>query len=207
MATYYFQGLPISAPFTIESKKVVLSSETASFKSYRRSGEGQRWDLTFTLLTDNPEDIFVDMLDNDVEVSSMIMPQLTSVDKLINNITVYPTVLEQRVAGQTVIAINASNSGSYESNTKAIPKGSFIQFANHDKIYAVKSEVAANAYVNMTIFPALQATVPPNTQIRLSNTPIKPVFTYTRNSDQISGITFSDGLLVDVGSITLQEEV
>lgn len=207
MATYYFQGQPIAAPFTIESKKIILASETASFKSYRRVGEGQRWDLSFNIITDNPQDIFDSMLDDNITVSSMTMPQLTTVDALVSNITSYPTVLEQRLAGQTSIALNTLNTGSYDSNTKSIPKSSFIQFSGHDKIYSVRSEVAVGASVTMTIFPALQATVNPNETVYLTNTPLKPQYTYRRSADQISGITFSDGILVDPGGIRLEEDV
>ena len=72
MATYYFEGQPILAPFTIESKRIVLSSETASQKIFRRATDSQRWDLSFRIATNNPQDLFISMLDNDTKNSTMI---------------------------------------------------------------------------------------------------------------------------------------
>lgn len=208
MATYYFEGNPILAPLSIESRKIVLSSETGSQKIFRREIEGQRWDLSFRVSTNSATDLFISMLDNTTTTNQMIMPQLKEVDDLVNEITETPTLVSNAVAGATTVIISCNQMGNYgEFNNKVAPKGSFIQFNNHDKIYVLKQELIEGSSRLVSIFPALQSDVPSGTLIFMACTPVKPQFTYKRSINTISGITYTDGILVDTGNITLEEMV
>lgn len=207
MATYYFEGQPILAPFTIESRKVVLSSETASQRVFTRATDGQRWDLSFRVATNNPQDLFIAMLDNDVVVNTMVMPQIKNVDDLLKPITTYPYTIGAHAAGLSAITTWMDNLGTFENNTKVIAKGSFIQFSNHTKIYTVTSDVVEGSIRTINIFPKLQSAVPNATTIKLPNTPVKPTLSYTRDVANLSGITYSDGIMVDVGTITIKEKI
>lgn len=208
MATYYFEGNPILAPFTIESKTITLSSETGSQKIFRRAIEGQRWDLTFSISTNSPTDVFIAMLDNSTLTNQMIMPQLKDVDDLVNEIELTPSLAAIGTAGDTTITVSCNNMGNYgQFNTKVAPKGSFIQFNNHDKIYVLKEELIEGTSRVVSIYPSLQSDIPSGTPILMPCTAIKPKFTYKRAVNNISGITYSDGILVNVGSITLEEVI
>lgn len=206
MATYYFEGYPIIAPLTIESVRIVLNSESASGKITRRAGEGQRWDLSFRVVTNDPEDLFITMLSNDIDTNTMIMPQLKTVDDKLSDITGYPSVNYEFDAGVSTVVADTSGLGSYNTNG-VIPKGAFIKFSNHSKIYTVTTEVTESTTANISFFPPLQADVNGTVTILLPNTPIKPTFTYIRSLDQISGISYTDGVLVDAGVFTIQEKV
>jgi hypothetical protein len=206
MATYYFEGYPIVAPFSIESIRVILNSETATGKIFRRVGEGQRWDLSFGVITNNPEDLFISMLSNITTTNSMVMPQMKTVDDLLTGIGGYPTTVITASVGTVSCVINTVGLASYSGN-KVIPKGAFIQFANHNKIYVVTSEVVEGTNTTVNFFPPLQANVSSSTAVKLPNTPQKPTLEYKRSVDQVSGISYSDGILVNAGTITLQEVV
>lgn len=206
MAAYYFEGYQILAPFSISSRKIILSSETATGRIFRRAGEGQRWDLSFSVVTDTPQDLFIAMLENEVATKSMVMPQIKAVDDLVSPITGYPTSSFPSISGENSVIVNTTGLASYDTN-KVIPKGAFIQFSNHTKIYTVMSEVVAGSSQVMTIYPDLQNDVPSGVSIRLPNTPIKPNFNYKRSIDRVTGISYSDGILVNSGSIELQEVI
>ena len=83
-----------------------------------------------------------------------------------------------------------------------IPAGSFIKFSNHSKVYLTESTV--NGSGSTRIHPGLIQSVPSSTGIQHGS---NCFLTYSRDVNDIKGITFSDGILSNAGTVNLVEEI
>ena len=83
-----------------------------------------------------------------------------------------------------------------------IPAGSFIKFSNHSKVYLTESTV--NGSGSTRIHPGLVQPVPSSTRIQHGS---NCLLTYSRDVNDIKGITFSDGILSNAGTVNLVEEI
>jgi len=199
MSKYYFEGSPILAPLTIQSTDVVVSSETVTLKRLIHKSDAQRWDLSFGIVADDNEDaIFLAMLENAYTVKTMDMPQLKKVDDN-TTMTGSLSVSANYVAGTASIQANNTSGG-------LLPKGSFIQFANHTKVYVIKSDYVSNGNT-LEIYPALKQDVSGSALVYYGNFSTKPQLNYLRDDSELSGITYSDGILVSIGTVTIKEVV
>jgi len=200
MPVYYFEGSPIVAPFTIESNEPTFVSDTISLKQQSVSQGAQRWELKFQIQTrDIEENYFVSMVSKATEARSMIMPQLISVDSRVT-CTVQGVSVNLYEAGESAIQVSFSQTG------KLVPKGSFIKFANHSKIYLITNDVNTNGGTStVTIFPTLRTSVGTGTIMYHPGSPSKPTISYYQSKDTIKGITYEDGILVNPGTIKLVE--
>jgi hypothetical protein len=198
MTVYYFEGSPIVAPLTIRSNEPVFVADTISLKQQRASQGAQRWELDFQIQTkDIEEDYFVTMVTGIEEAKSMVMPQLLAVDKKI-------TVTNNGVPSTTAAGANTVNINF--NQTGFLPKGSFIQFSNHNKIYMTTTNVnTITAAVAVPIYPSLRLAVNTINQVYHPKSGIKPSFQYFRSLDTLQGITYEDGVLVNPGTIKLIE--
>jgi hypothetical protein len=198
MTVYYFEGSPIVAPLTIASNEPVFSSDTISLRQQRASQGAQRWELSFQIQTrDIEEDYFVAMITGINDAKSMIMPQLLAVD---NKVT---------VTSQGTSAAAAENAFSVSINFNQIgflPKGSFISFSNHSKLYMVTNNIqTTSSNVSVPIYPSLRAGVTSGTTVFHPGSTIKPSLQYYRDLETLQGITYEDGVLVNPGTIKLLE--
>jgi hypothetical protein len=198
MTVYYFEGSPIVAPLTIVSNEPVFSSDTISLKQQRASQGAQRWELSFQIQTrDIEEDYFVAMVTGINDAKSMVMPQLLAVD---NKVT---------VTRQGVSAAAAANAFSVNINfneSAFLPKGSFISFANHSKLYMVTANIqTTESNVAVPIYPSLRSAVTSGTAVFNPGSTIKPSLQYYRDLETLQGITYEDGVLVNPGTIKLIE--
>jgi hypothetical protein len=79
---YYYEGYQILAPLTIASNEPMFDADTVSLRKQRSSQNAQRWELSFSILTQDPADALASIVDFDV-AKTMTMPQLNDVnDKL-----------------------------------------------------------------------------------------------------------------------------
>ena len=201
MTVYYFSGSPIVAPVTFNSNVVLLSSDTASLKQQRRTTDAQRWELSFGLVSNGGEaDIFLGAVAGLATASTMTMPQLLSVDKRIT------------ATGQLTVAANALKGASSVQVTgspvaKLVPKGSFITFSNHTKVYVTTADYTTSATAGpLPIFPNLRVDLTATTTlVNHPGSTVKPQLRYFRSVDTLKGITYSDGVLVDVGTVSVIE--
>jgi hypothetical protein len=199
MSKYYFEGSPILAPLTIHSKDVVVSSETVTLKRLIHKTDAQRWDLSFGIVANDNEDaIFLAMIENAYTLKTMDMPQLKKVDDA-TTMTGGLSVSSNYVAGATSIQANNTSGG-------LLPKGSFIQFANHTKVYVIKSDYVSNGN-SLEIYPALKQDVSGSDLVYYGNFSTKPQLNYLRDDTELSGINYSDGILVSIGTVTIKEVV
>jgi hypothetical protein len=199
MSVYYYNGSQILAPLQITSNEPVYSTDSISLKQLRASQGAQRWELSFNVLTnDNAADLLLGSIDEIDSPRSMTMPQLKEVsDK--NTLVVDTSSIAVAAAGGS-----SSVTVSRTSNSGLLPKGSFVKFSNHDKVYIVKQGVSLFGIGNasISIYPALTSALTTSHSIVMGDS---VDFTYYRSVDDITGITYMDGILADPGRITLIE--
>jgi hypothetical protein len=199
MAVYYYQGNQILAPLTIESNQPVFASDTVSLKHIRTAQNSQRWEISFNVLTnDNAADTLINMLGELSVVSTMIMPQLKEVSDR-STATGTLSLDTNAAAGDTTISLSAIG------GVGLLPKGSFIKFSNHSKVYLLKTDVNLDTTgpYNASIYPSLRVPVTSGTtQVLYGNSCL---LSYYRDLSTMNGIKYSDGILVDVGQISLIE--
>lgn len=192
---YYFKGAKILAPFTISSTEPVYEVDTVSLSIQRASQGAQRWEISFTTVTteDTEADFILGTVTGLTTTDTMVMPQLPSVVKN-NTATANLTISVAQTAGAS--SVTAVSDG-------VIQKGSFIKFSNHDKLYMVTADVSAGT-APISIHPKLKQAVA-TTDTMLTGDSV--LFTYFRDIDNLTGLTFSDGVLSQAGTITLIESV
>lgn len=196
--SYTFQGEPISAPVSITSNQPVFDAETISLKRQRVITGAQRWELEFNTTPRDPGAFFRQQV-NGRGTRTMVMPQIHGVAD---------------VTGTTVMSAGATTAGAtavpvdIPSGSISIPAGRFIKFAGHDKIYMVtEDENVRPVPAGISIFPPLVADVADNEVVHYSDEDTSLIFTGYRDSTDINGITFEDGVLARSGTIRLYENL
>ena len=197
--SYTFNGASILAPFKITSNQPIYETDTVSLSKQRASQGAQRWELTFTTATSDATeaDMLVGMITGLATASTMTMPQI-------------PSAVKGNTAGVSLVisaGVAAGLSAVTVVSDGIIKKGSFIKFSNHDKIYMVTADVAASvalAPVAVAIYPSLRTAVAITDTFKTGSSAI---LTYYRDIDSTQGLTFTDGLLSNAGSISLTEAI
>ena len=210
---YYFKGAQILAPYTIVSNQPIYETDSVSLAKQRASQGVQRWEISFdTLATaDNEADLLLGVIENLATADTMVMPQLPSVEKGTD------------ASDNLVLTLNAAAGDTTAQVTSDgyVKKGSFFKFSNHTKIYMLTSEIevveivttdaAGNettTYQDLTqsfsFFPPLQTAV---TTSHTMNVKSAALFSYYRNIDNMTGLTFTDGVLSSPGLISLTEAI
>ena len=198
--TYFYQGAEILAPITISSNEPHFDMTTVSLKTQRASQDHQRWELSFNALSneDKAAELFLSTIVNFDTSDTMIMPQLV---KEGNTNTLSSTnVGSTAAAGVSSVSIN--NSSSQEG---ILPKGSFIKFANHSKVYITTNELTLTGTTTsrtLNIYPNLVSSVPNGTNLLTGDS---CVISYFKSIDNQMGITYTDGILSNIGTINLIE--
>ena len=202
MAVYFYKNSEILAPFSIVSNEPMFDMTTISLKTRRATQGHQRWELSFsTQPTDNDvEDALLSSINN-LNSETMVMPQLTSVEKRFSLIGVVALSSTASANSTSVIVANtASNSG-------IIPKGYFIRFSTSEKIHVVTADADVSAETGTTsisIYPKLISEVTSGSSVLTGS---NVVFSYYKDINNQTGITYTDGVLANPGTITLLEAV
>lgn len=199
MTVYYYNGDPIIVPFTVASNKPIFVSDTVSLKQVRLQQTAQRWELSFsTLSKENSADALLGILEDMDNRKQMVMPQLPEVDKL-------TTVSGVITVAATVTSDSSTITVSTNTVTGLLPKGSFVTFGSFDKLYIIKNDLnfdTANSTILVEVYPKLVNSIPSGSSLNFNN---DAKISYYRDISNAQGITFSDGLLSNQGTITLIE--
>ena len=203
MAKYYYKNTEILAPFTIISNEPMFDMTTISLKTRRATQGHQRWELSFrTQPTDNNIEETLLSSVNNLNSETMIMPQIKSVeDRFTLSGTVILAVAANANSSTVSLTLTNSNSG-------IIPKGYFVKFSNNDKLHIVTADVdfssGSSGTITMPIYPRLTSNVGVNDSVNTGN---NTLFSYYKSIDNQTGITFTDGILANSGTITLVEAI
>lgn len=196
---YYFEGYEILAPLSIISNEPVFDADTINLKKQRASQNAQRWEMSFNIATNDPSDILVNSIVNFDQVKTMIMPQLTSSKTF--SVSSTPSVSSTASSGATSVVVSANGI------TGVLPKGYFIKFSNHPKIYMTTNQVdfsLSSTTVTIGVYPSLKSTVASGVNLLTED---NVVISYYREINDLRGIRYDDGILASAGTINIIEAV
>lgn len=182
------------APMKVISNKPVFISDTLSLKRATYARTAQRWEIETNLepLVETANDLFVNLVTKGLtEVVTVLMPQNYGVVKK-RTVTVSPTAVQPT---------KSSNNVAVTGNNGLIPKGTFIKFANHTKVYMVTADFSS-ASGTMTIYPNLVASVN-ETFTCLDNVFMSGYY----DTSAVIGMSYTDGIMMDMGSIKIVEKL
>jgi hypothetical protein len=184
-----------TAPLTVKSNVPTFVSDALSLKRTVTKRTAQRWEISTNLepLSFGANELFALLVMKGVsELLTVRMPQNYGV---IKKRTATQTPLVNGMLGST--NVNVSN------NSGLIPMGTFIRFSNHSKIYMVTADFNQASGV-MGIFPGLLLNVPVDQTLKHQDD-VEMLCRF--DTDVVSGMQYTDGILMDVGTVNLIEDV
>jgi hypothetical protein len=199
---YTFQGQDIVAPFRLSSNEPVFSADSVNLQVRRVRQGSQRWEMEFNVIMTDATNTFADMITTFHDAVTLEMPQLNIRGEVISSGTstsAITTFSGVELAGDDTIAISGLVSGT------TINKGRFIKFSSHDKIYMVTETVTGDGSDFLKIYPSLRQTILSGDQVLYRDDVDAITFTAYRDISNVQGITYTDGVLSDLGTIQLIE--
>jgi hypothetical protein len=184
-----------AAPMSVTSNQPVFVSDTLSLKRYIQKRSAQRWEIETNVepLSDGAQELFVSLVTKgSSETVFVLMPQNYGVIKARKK--GIGTPLGTAFMNSAVISIVGNQNGF-------IPKGTFIKFSNHSKIYMTTNNLAGSGSLN--IFPQLRVDVLNSVMTWYDD--VLGSFLY--DTDTVKGMTYTDGVLMDIGRIKLVEKL
>jgi hypothetical protein len=184
------------APLTIRSNQPVFTSDTLSLKRFISRRSAQRWEIDTSLepLVYDAQDLMVNLVTKGYsETVTVIVPQNYGAVKAK---TAIGTATATGVAGSSTVTISGL--------VGLLPKGTFVKFSNHSKVYMTTTNVTFVTGVNNTIsvFPALVASAT-GTMTYSDDVQMQCLY----DTDVVSGMVYSDGILMDPGQVRLVEKL
>ncbi len=179
------------APLNVISNVPFFSSDSLSLKRNIQRRPAQRWEITAHLepLKYTANDLFVLLTTKNVyETFEVTMPQNIGVIK------------NRVISGSDPVCVlgDIDSTTIIVNSRHIIPKGTFIKFNNHSKIYMITTNKVGTTY---KIFPALREA--------LSNIKFKWLddvkMSVYLDENAITGMAFTDGILMDNGEMTFVE--
>jgi hypothetical protein len=180
------------APMSVRSNVPVFASDTFSLTRVTSKRTAQRWEIETRLfpLSVTANDLFVLFVTKGYSSAiQIVVPQNYG---SISNRTSASVPNAVGAVNSTIIAVTG--------NVGLIPKGTFIKFSSHSKIYLTTT--ARDGDGNMGIFPALRMAV--NTTFTHRDDVLMNCYI---DLDTLTGMSYSDGILMDNGTIRLIEDV
>jgi hypothetical protein len=199
---YTFQGQDIVAPFRLSSNEPVFSADSINLKVRRVKQGAQRWEMEFNVMMTDATNTFADMITTFHDAVTLEMPQLNIRGEVISSGTSTSSITTSsgvELAGDDTIAISGLVTGT------TINKGRFIKFSSHDKIYMVTETVTGDGSDFLKIYPSLRQTITSGDQVLYRDDVDAITFTAYRDISNVQGITYTDGILSDLGTINLIE--
>jgi hypothetical protein len=186
-----------AAPLTVRSNKPFYASDALSLKRTVSTRAAQRWEISTGLvpLSDGAQRLFVLMVTQGVSKNVMVkVPQNYGVIKARTLSSTAPVTTGSAAASNSSVAVINHNG--------FIPRGTFVKFANHGKLYMTTSDLNGNGTMN--IYPELRVTVPTATAFSHGDD-VHVNFLF--DTDTVSGMRYSDGILMDPDTVNLVEAI
>jgi hypothetical protein len=185
-----------AAPMTVRSNQPVFVSDTLSLKRFISRRSAQRWEIDSNLepFTSDAQDLMVNLVTKGYsEAVTVIIPQNYG-------------VIKNRTATGTAAATGSIGSSqlSIIGLSGLLPKGTFVKFSTHSKVYMTTSDVSFINGVssNINIFPTLRAAVS-GTMTYRDDVQMQCLY----DTDVVSGMVYSDGIMMDAGQVRLLEKL
>jgi hypothetical protein len=185
-----------TAPLTVRSNQPVFVSDTLSLKRFISRRSAQRWEIDAGLepLMNDAQDLMVNLVTKGYsEAVTIIVPQNYG-------------AVRSRTAIGVATATGSIGSGqvSISGLSGLIPKGTFIKFSSHSKVYMTTTNVSFTNGISSTIsiFPTLIAAAS-GTMTYRDDVQMQCLY----DTNIVSGMVYSDGILMDTGQIRLLEKL
>lgn len=191
------------APMKVISNKPIFVSDTLSLKRTTFARSAQRWEIETNLepLVESANNLFVNLVTKGrSETLTATMPQNYGVIKKRTSTSASPTATAVAGASSTSGIISTSDI-TVSSNVGLIPKGSFIKFANHNKVYMTVNDLTGTGL--LTIYPTLRVTIS-STVFAFKD---DVILTCVYDTETIVGMVYTDGIMMDMGSVKLVEKL
>jgi len=182
-----------TAPMSIRSNQPVFVADTLSLSRKGALRGAQRWEIETAI---RPETMDANLLMVHLVTRGyttpidVLMPQNIGV---IGKRTATAAVIGAAAAGATSVTITAPGG--------LIPQGTFVRFASHTKVHMTTADISAAGA--LPIYPALPAAVTASVMNYLDDVILKALY----DTDVISGMTYTDGMLQDPGVVRLVEAI
>lgn len=190
----YSSGVVIArfaAPMTVRSNHPVFASDALNLSRQITRRTAQRWEIETSLepLSFGAHDLFVNLVTNGHSTPiTVLMPQNFG-------------VLQSRIINSAANASGTIGTSTLNvTGTNYLPKGTFVKSNSHTKIYMTTSTLSGSGSVG--IYPPLKATA----SGVLSVADDVQMLCYW-DLDTTIGMTFSDGVLMDMGTVKLVEAI
>ena len=183
-------------PMTVRSNHPVFASDTLSLNRQISRRSAQRWEIETQLepLSISAQDLFVDIVTKGYSGAvQVITPQN------------YGAVRARTASGSgsaTVAGTMGQSMVALSGVSGFIPKGTFIKFSNSSKVYMTTSDRTGPGSVG--IYPNLIANSSGADTVRFLD---DVIMTCSYDLDTVTGMTYQDGILMDVGTIKLIERL
>lgn len=181
-----------AAPLTMRSNQPIFMSDTLSLQRQVGKRAAQRWEIQSNLepLTDDANGLFVNLVTKgNSETVTVRVPQNYG-------------VIRKRTSTSTPTAVGSAGASSLTvtNNSGLIPKGTFVRFAGHSKIYMTTQDLANSG--TLYVFPTLRAAVN-GTFTHRDDVEMPCLY----DTDTVTGMVFTDGIMMDVGTVKLVERL
>lgn len=180
-----------ATPLSVTSKNANKFSETLSLRRITSASSAQRWEIEAVMAPEqnNASAIVASVLCGSSSLCYIRMPQPPNIVA-----TGAPTLSATATKGTQVVSYTGGS----------IPVGSFIQLGVHSahtdnrKVYLVTESSASQ----LTVFPPLNSTKASGLSIVINE---KVTMYGLLDNNNVSGITYSDGILSSMGTIRVVE--
>ena len=179
-------------PMTVRSNRPVFSSDTLSLKRQSSRRSAQRWEIETQLepLSVNAQELFVDLVIKGYsEAIQVVMPQNYGVIKA-----------RTSTGTPTAVGTVGTNSVAVTGNTGLIPKGTFVKFNGSTKVYMTTLDLTGNG--TLGVYPNLLASTS-----GVFTCKDDVIMTAVYDLDTVIGMTYTDGILMDAGTVKIIEVV
>jgi hypothetical protein len=183
------------APMTVKSNRPVFMADTLSLHRRVSRRSAHRWEIETNLmpLTLTANELFVNFVVNGhSEPMQILMPQNMGVIKR-----------RSSTAACTATGALGASSVAVAGLNGLIPMGTFIRFANHNKVYMTTTDLNTGGSGILNIYPELRVAVSTTTMNYLDDVIMEGLY----DIDTISGMVFTDGILMDNGTIKIVENL
>jgi len=178
-----------AAPLTVRSNRPVNVSDALSLKRFSSNTPAQRWEIETALIpaSSSAQDLFVDIVSKGPTIAtSVLMPQN------------YGSFLARNATGGASASGTAGGSTITITCSGLIPKGTFVNFGNNTKIYMLVDN--CNNGGSVRVHPELRSNVAGTMYFKED-----VVGSFYYDTDSVRGMMYSDGILMNLGTLKLVE--
>jgi len=191
------------APMAVRSNHPVFTTDTLSLSRLISRRTAQRWEIETRLepLSNSAQDLFVHLVTKGYSSTFTILTPQNYGALQARTSTSTPTTTGTANANASIAVIATG------TNTGLIPKGTFFKFSNpgHSKVYMTTANITdSTPGQTINFYPPLKTSVPTGTTIIFKD---DVQMTCYYDTDVISGMVYTDGILMDIGQIRIVEAV